>query len=127
MTIFTDLFSVVGLFMSEAHRLASVVPQETRMPNAGFAIPVGESRQSAWRGLLRPSTVETGVLIADVFLIVITGIICSLAYYWMMGGETKDVAPYVGVSFIIAANFSAIMTARQNYRLLRVLGDRQSS
>ena len=91
------------------------------MPNAGIAIPVGESRQSAWRGLLRPSTVETGVLIADIFLIVITGIICSLAYHWTIGGGTKDVAPYVGVSFIIAANFSAIMTARQNYHLKRLI------
>ena len=103
--------------MSEVHRSASVGPQEKRTPNAAIAIHGGETRRSALRGLMRPSTVETGVLIADIFLIVVTGIICSSAYHWTIGDGTNHMAPYVGVSFIIAANFAAIMTARQNYHL----------
>ena len=62
-----------------------------------------------------------GVLIADIFLIVIAGIVCSVAYRWTVGGGTEDLTQYVGVSFIIAANFSAIMTARQNYHLKRLI------
>ena len=107
--------------MSEVHRSASVGPQEKRTPNAAIAIHGGETRRSALRGLMRPSTVETGVLIADIFLIVVTGIICSSAYHWTIGDGTDHMAPYVGVSFIIAANFSAIMTARQNYHLKRLI------
>ena len=54
-------------------------------------------------------------------MIVIAGIVCSVAYRWTVGGGTEDLTQYVGVSFIIAANFSAIMTARQNYHLKRLI------
>ena len=101
--------------MSEIHRVRR---QEVSIARA---LPEGETRRSALRGLLRPSLVETGALIADIFLIVIAGIVCSVAYYWTISGGTEDLTQYVGVSFIIAANFSAIMTARQNYHLKRLI------
>lgn len=103
--------------MRKGRRSASLMPQDATPPSVDIAIPAGTIRQTAWWGLLRPKAVETGVLIADIVLIVATGIVCSLAYHWTIGTGARNVPAYVGVSLVIAANFSAIMTARQNYRL----------
>jgi Undecaprenyl-phosphate glucose phosphotransferase len=73
-----------------------------------------------WRGFLRPRFVEPGVLIADVLLIVAAGLICSWSYHWITG-LGADVTPYAGVGVIVAANFAAIMTARRNYHLKRLI------
>lgn len=70
-----------------------------------------------WRRLLRPGMVETGVLVADLLLIVASGLICSSAYHLVTAHVTGKVEPYAGLGLLVAANFAALMTARRNYQL----------
>ena len=74
-----------------------------------------------WRRLLRPKLVESTVLIIDLLLIVAAGVVCSAVYHWATSDTPGNVAPYIGVGVIAAANFSAIMTARRNYQLKRLV------
>lgn len=74
--------------------------------------------QKRWRRMLRPGLLEGGVRIADVLLIVAAGLIAGSTYHWLAGGEFRN---YAGIGVIVAANFVAIMTARRNYRLKRLM------
>src|ERR1700735_4452928 len=81
----------------------------------------GEGSPRTWRRLLRPKLVESTVLIVDLLLIVAAGVVCSAVYHWSTKGITGNVAPYIGVGVIAAANFAATMTARRNYQLKRLV------
>jgi Undecaprenyl-phosphate glucose phosphotransferase len=65
--------------------------------------------------LLRPKLVEKAVLTADVIFIVASGFVCSLGYHWTTTGA--HLTAFVGLGIIVAINFTAIMSARRNYRL----------
>ncbi|HEY1576173.1 MAG TPA: undecaprenyl-phosphate glucose phosphotransferase [Terracidiphilus sp.] len=80
-----------------------------------------ESSSRTWRTLLRPKFVESLVLVIDLFLIVATGILSSAIYHRETGGNSGNVLPYIGVGVIAAANFMAVMTARRNYHLKRLI------
>jgi Undecaprenyl-phosphate glucose phosphotransferase len=73
-----------------------------------------------WGRLPSPRFVESAVLIADVLLIITASLICSWSYHWVTGFR-GNVTPYAGVGIIVAANFAAIMTARRNYHLKRLI------
>jgi len=105
--------------MSERLRL---LPTASREEPSTVEIPVvaHEVPQSTWHRLLSPKFVEASVLIADLLLIVATGVISSSAYHLMTGGSLGSVTPYAGMGLIVAANFAAIMAARRNYRLKRL-------
>src|SRR5690242_13387941 len=96
------LFLPVRPSMRKGRRSTSLIPQDADTPSVDMATSRCEVRQCAGWGLLRPKAVETGVLISDVFLIVATGIVCSLAYHWTIGSGGRNVAAYVGVSLVIA-------------------------
>ena len=68
-------------------------------------------------GLLRPEFVEKAVLTVDFILLVATCLVCSLSYRWITTGDFPDVTAFAGMGTIAAANFTAIMAARQNYSL----------
>jgi Undecaprenyl-phosphate glucose phosphotransferase len=105
--------------MNNHPRFLRSVPQEAATALAdNVAGSTGATR--IWRRLLRPSFVEVGVSIVDVLLIVATGLVCSWSYHWVTGLYGK-VMPYAGLGLIMAANFVAIMMARQNYRLKRLI------
>ena len=70
-----------------------------------------------WHRLLRPKLVEKAVLAADVILILAASLLCSLGYQWITTGDLAHVAAFAGVGIIVAVNFTAIMTARRDYRL----------
>ena len=80
-----------------------------------------EARKKIWRRLLSPSFVESGVLVADIVLILTAGLVSSLAYHWVAHVSPGHVAPYAGIGVLIAANFATFMTTRQNYRLKRLI------
>jgi Undecaprenyl-phosphate glucose phosphotransferase len=105
--------------MSKTRRSASSVSQVVTSHVDNNNILTDKKRRT-WRQLLRPEVIEHAVLVADVLLIMATGLVCSLAYHWVIGGGFDKVAAYVGVAVVVAANFSAIMAARDNYRLKRL-------
>jgi Undecaprenyl-phosphate glucose phosphotransferase len=76
-----------------------------------------EAPKRSGLGLLRPKLVEKAVLAADLFLLVATGLVCSTSYHWITTGSFPDVTAFAGLGIIAAANFTATMAARQNYRL----------
>ena len=78
--------------------------------------PDQRSKRS-WHNLLRPEFAEKTVLTADVILILAAGLACSSGYSWITTGEFAHVAAFAGLGIIVAVNFTAIMTARQNYHL----------
>src|SRR5690349_9868111 len=107
--------------MRKGGRLSPMASEEEAATST-VDIPVSAHnvQQKTWHKLLSPHLVEAGVLVLDVLLIVATGILCSAAYHWLTAGVITNLAPYVGVGIIMAANFAAIMTARRNYRLKRL-------
>jgi Undecaprenyl-phosphate glucose phosphotransferase len=79
--------------------------------------PTAETPKQPLQRLLRPSLVEEAVLVADVIFIVAASLICSSAYSWIATVDVAGMAAFAGLGTIVAVNFTAIMAARQNYRL----------
>ena len=105
--------------MSKVPRLSSSTLREAAAaPEDAPPLFSGEIPNRAWRVLLRPKLVEKAVLTADVILILAASLVCSLGYQWITAGDDlAHVAAFVGVGIIVAVNFTAIMTARRDYRL----------
>jgi Undecaprenyl-phosphate glucose phosphotransferase len=76
--------------------------------------------QKTWHRLLRPRFLEGSVPVVDFILILAAGLACSSAYRWL-AGSVGNAAPYAGIGIMVAANFAAIMMARRNYRLKRMV------
>jgi Undecaprenyl-phosphate glucose phosphotransferase len=107
--------------MSKGQRLLPIAPQEAATSYVDLSVPARETPRRTWRRLLRPKFVESIVLVIDLFLIVATGVLSSALYHWTTGGNPGIVLPYIGVGVIAAANFTAVMTARRNYHLKRLI------
>ena len=104
--------------MSKVPRVSSSTLPEATTASVDAAHPSGDIPKKIWRELLRPKLVEKAVLTADVVLILAASLVCSLGYQWIAtGDDLAHVAAFVGVGIIVAVNFTAIMAARQNYRL----------
>ena len=104
--------------MSKLPRISSSTPQEATTASVDATPASRDIPISMWQGLLRPKLVEKAVLTADVILILAASLVCSIGYQWMAtGDDLAHVAAFVGVGIIVAVNFTAIMAARQNYRL----------
>jgi Undecaprenyl-phosphate glucose phosphotransferase len=95
------------------------VPREAATLLADNSVAASDAKRT-WHRLLRPRLVEAGVLIADVLLIVAASVIYSWSYHWVTG-MGRSAVPFAGVGVIVAANFAAIMTARRNYGLKRLV------
>jgi Undecaprenyl-phosphate glucose phosphotransferase len=83
--------------------------------------PILNEAPKKWRRLLSPSFLESGVLVADIVLILTAGLISSVAYQWVASSSIVNIEPNAGIGVIIAANFAAVMTARRNYHLKRLI------
>ncbi|HVX76012.1 MAG TPA: undecaprenyl-phosphate glucose phosphotransferase [Bradyrhizobium sp.] len=68
--------------------------------------------------------VEHTVLVADYVFIVAASAFFSFAYHWFFTGDLNHERAFFSIGIIVAANFTAIMAARRNYRLknLTLLG-----
>jgi Undecaprenyl-phosphate glucose phosphotransferase len=110
--------------MSQGSRSPHLASEEAVLPalvdTSTFPDPQ-EISQRRWRKLLRPKFVETTVLIVDLLLIVATGVISSAVYHLATSGDPGYAIPYIGVGVLAAANFAAVMTARRNYHLKRLI------
>jgi Undecaprenyl-phosphate glucose phosphotransferase len=95
--------------------------QEATAPSADILAASQNVPRKPWRRLLRPRILEVGVLLVDVLLIVAAGLVSGSAYHWLTGGNTGSVTPSAGMGVIAAVNFAAIMTARRNYHLKRLI------
>lgn len=73
------------------------------------------------RGLLSPRFVEATIAVGDVALIVGAFLLCSLIYYWLTADTLPNIGAYGGIGLIVAVNFVAMMTARQNYRVKNLM------
>jgi Undecaprenyl-phosphate glucose phosphotransferase len=112
--------------MSKRTRLSPLLPQEAT-ESICFSYSFRETPKATWRELVRPKLVENAVLVADVVLILLASLACSLAYQWATKGEVANIADFAGVGIIVAVNFAAVMVARRNYRLKHlILCDRQA-
>jgi exopolysaccharide biosynthesis polyprenyl glycosylphosphotransferase len=100
----------------------SLSPLRPREPTTTSVEPFSdeissETPKRSWHNLLRPEFAEKAVLIADVILIVAASLACSIGYSLITPGAFAHVTAFAGIGIIVAVNFTAIMTARQNYRL----------
>src|SRR5690242_10975326 len=107
--------------MSSRPRFSRPESQEIAAAPVEILAVSNDSPKTTWRRLLRPGFLETSVLVVDILLIVVAGLACSAAYHEMTAGDAGNVAPYVGMGIVVAVNFAAIMTARRNYRLKRLV------
>lgn len=105
--------------MSNGPRISRLVSQEAVTVSADISAVPNDFPQKTWHRLLRPGFLETGVLVVDILLIVCAGLICSSIYYSLTA--TGSVMPYASIGVVVAVNFAAIMTARRNYQLKRLI------
>jgi Undecaprenyl-phosphate glucose phosphotransferase len=91
--------------------------KEAATASVGIPPDTREIRRGAFRKLLRPRFVENAVLIADIIFIVTASLVCSLSYHLIANVHVANAEAFIGVGIIVAVNFTAIMTARRNYRL----------
>jgi Undecaprenyl-phosphate glucose phosphotransferase len=110
--------------MSKLQNVSPFRRQEATVASVDIASPSGEipklsaeAPKRAGRGLLRPKFIEKAVVAADLILLVATCLVCSSSYHWITRDSFPDVTAFAGMGIIAAANFTAIMAARQNYSL----------
>jgi Undecaprenyl-phosphate glucose phosphotransferase len=106
--------------MSRVPSLTPLRPREAIAPAAEAVtgeVPNNERVGQRWHNLLRPEFAEKAVLAADVILILAASVVCSIGYSLITPGAFEHVSAFAGVGTIVAVNFTAIMTARQNYHL----------
>jgi Undecaprenyl-phosphate glucose phosphotransferase len=117
------MFSSFGgcFIVSNSPRFSRFASQEAVTPAVDNLAASRDMPQKLWRRLLRPSILEVCVVLADILLIVAAGVASSSAYHRLTDGNIGSVTPNVGMGVIVAANFAAIMTARRNYRLKRLI------
>src|SRR5690349_11922514 len=95
---------------------SAVRPDEPTSASSADVLPLSEHVPTrAWHTLVRPKFVENAVLVADLLFIIAASIACSSAYSWLITGV--NVTAFAGLGTIVAINFTAMMTARQNYQL----------
>jgi Undecaprenyl-phosphate glucose phosphotransferase len=107
--------------MGKSPRLSHFASQEAGTSTVDVSAVARQGAKRGWRRVLRPRFIESTAFVIDLLLIVAAGVVCSAAYHWTTNGDPGNVAPYIGVGVIAGANFSAIMTARRNYHLKRLI------
>src|SRR5262249_9415564 len=65
--------------------------------------------------------VEHTVLVVDFIFIVAASALFSFVYQWFSTGDLDLERAFFSVGIIVAANFTAIMAARRNYRLKNLM------
>jgi Undecaprenyl-phosphate glucose phosphotransferase len=103
--------------MSNVPNLSPFRPQVAATASVDIPPLSGEIPKRTWHKLLRPQLVEKAILTADMIFIVAAGFVCNSGYNWITTGDIANVAAFAGLGIIVAVNFTAIMTARRNYRL----------
>ncbi len=91
---------------------AEVKAASLEIPSSPNEIP-----RRTWNRLLRPQFVEHTVLVADYIFIVSASALFSFIYHWFFTGDLNHEQAFFSIGIIVAANFTAIMAARRNYRL----------
>lgn len=101
-----------------------VGPPEAQVASLEIASSPNEKPRRNWNRLLRPQFVEHTVLVVDYVLIVAASALFSLIYHWFSAADINHQQAFFSIGIIVAANFTAIMAARRNYRLknLTLLG-----
>lgn len=101
-----------------------VPPAEVKVVSLDIPSSPSEVPRRAWNRLLRPQLVEHSVLISDYIFIVAASALFSFVYHWFFTGDLNHQRAFFSIGIIVAANFTAIMAARRNYRLknLTLLG-----
>jgi Undecaprenyl-phosphate glucose phosphotransferase len=103
--------------MSKAWNSPPVGSQNTGTTSIDVLPLTNEMPKRAWHALLRPKLIERAVLLADLALIVAAGLLCSSGYSWITSDTFTKLPAFAGLGLVVAVNFTAMMTARQNYRL----------
>jgi Undecaprenyl-phosphate glucose phosphotransferase len=100
-----------------------VQPREVKAASLEIPSSPNEISRRTWHRLLRPQLVEHMVLVADYVFIVASSALFSFSYHWFTTDLNHE-RPSLAVGIIVAANFTALMAARRNYRLknLTLLG-----
>ena len=98
-----------------ASRLAQ--PPEVKAASLEIPSSSNETPRRTWTKMLRPQFVEHTVLVADYVFIVVASALLSFIYHWFSNGDLNHEQAFLAIGIIVAANFTAIMAARGNYRL----------
>jgi Undecaprenyl-phosphate glucose phosphotransferase len=83
-------------------------------PGGAFSSPAPQKF-----GFIKPHWIEASVILADLFILVIASYVCLTAYSIFAGVNQNSTT--VSLSLLVALNFTAIMAARKNYRLRRLV------
>jgi Undecaprenyl-phosphate glucose phosphotransferase len=94
-----------------------IPPEGVRV--SSLEIPSGPSEipRRSWTRLFRPQLVEHIVLVADYISIIAASALFSFLYPWFFTADLKHERAFLSIGIIFAANFTAIMATRRNYRL----------
>lgn len=103
--------------MGKVSSVSRVGPKEETAPVGNPLSHSGETPNQTSPGLLRPELVEKAVLAADVVIIVAASLVCRIGYSWITNSDFANVNAFAGLGILVAVNFTAIMSARQNYHL----------
>jgi Undecaprenyl-phosphate glucose phosphotransferase len=101
-----------------------VEPPEVQVASLEIPSDPHEIPRRSWTRLLRPQSVEHTVLVVDYVFIVAASALFSFVYQWFSAADFSHQQAFFSIGIIVAANFTAIMAARRNYRLknLTLLG-----
>ncbi|SDT59707.1 undecaprenyl-phosphate glucose phosphotransferase [Bradyrhizobium canariense] len=103
--------------MSNVPGLSRLAPPDAKAASMEIPPGSGEIPRRTWKELLRPQFIEHSVLVADYVFIVLASLVFSLTYHLIATGDINNEKAFFSIGIIVAANFTAMMAARRNYRL----------
>lgn len=96
------------------------VPVADSMAEIRVVEPVLETTQGFASRWLRPVIVERLLAVADVALIVVSGLGCAVGYHLATAGTLGKADVYAAASVLVAINFVLLVLVQQGYRLKTV-------
>jgi undecaprenyl-phosphate galactose phosphotransferase/putative colanic acid biosynthesis UDP-glucose lipid carrier transferase len=64
-------------------------------------------------------------LIGDFFIIIVSGILANAGYHWLFLSAGDHIFDSIPLAILVFANFVALMSAQQNYRLINLINSRR--
>jgi len=93
-------------------------PSEEEALEPSVETPTSSAKSHHWLpfGLIAPITVA-----ADIGVITLASLISGVAYHWLTFDKPGNISQFLALGVLVAANFSAITMARQNYRPINLI------
>lgn len=97
-------------------RLEHNVYERVAVAPSSFSAASPNVTSSTMRNWLPFNLVAPATAAIDFFIITLTSLISGIGYHWLVLNTSADIYEFLALGALVFANFSALTTARQNYR-----------